>query len=103
MGSSLPVKPASASGQSTSSSTNTPQNRSWWATSWFLALLVALGVTGATVTWHHKPETHSLDYAVCSTNRTIYTVDLDLPNVQCIVVHDSLISDTGDLGTYEST
>ncbi|KIK37222.1 hypothetical protein CY34DRAFT_776606 [Suillus luteus UH-Slu-Lm8-n1] len=97
MGSSLPVKPASASGQSTSSSTNTPQNRSWWATSWFLALLVALGVTGATVTWHHKPETHSLDYAVCSTNRTIYTVDLDLPNVQCIVVHDSLISDTGDL------
>lgn len=102
MGSSLPVKPASASGQSTSSSTNTPQNRSWWATSWSLALLVALGVTGATVTWH-KPETHSLDYAVCSTNRTIYTVDLDLPNVQCIVVHDSLISDTGDLGTYEST
>lgn len=48
------------------------------------------------MTWH-KPETHSLDYAVCSTNRTIYTVDLDLPNIQCIVVHDSLISDTGDL------
>lgn len=48
------------------------------------------------MTWH-KPGTHSLDYAVCSTNRTIYTVDLDLPNVQCIVVHDSLISDTGDL------
>lgn len=96
MGSSLPVKPASANGQSTSSSTNTLQNRSWWATSWSLALLVALGVAGATVTWH-KPETHSLDYAVCSTNRTIYTVDVDLPNVQCIVVHDSLISDTGDL------
>lgn len=96
MGSSLPVKPASANGQSTSSSTNTLQNRSWWATSWSLALLVALGVAGATVT-RHKPETHSLDYAVCSTNRTIYTVDVDLPNVQCIVVHDSLISDTGDL------
>jgi hypothetical protein len=104
MGSSLPVKPASASGQSTSNSSNSPQNRSWWATSWSLAaLFVALGVTGAAVTWRHKPETHSLDYAVCSANRTIYTVDLDLPNVQCIVVHDTFISDTGDLGTHEST
>ncbi|KAG1777861.1 amidohydrolase family-domain-containing protein [Suillus placidus] len=94
--SSLPVKPASASGQSTSSSINLPQNRSWWARSRPLALLVALAATGATVTWL-KPETHSLDYAVCSANRTIYTVDSDLPNVQCIVVHDTLISDAGDL------
>ncbi|KAG2068318.1 hypothetical protein BDR04DRAFT_1232852 [Suillus decipiens] len=100
MGSSLPVKPASAaSGQSTNSSsttTNSPQDRSWWARSWPLALLFALGATGATVTWF-KPETHSLEYAVCSANRTIYTVDSDLPNVQCIVIHDTLILDTGDL------
>lgn len=103
MGSSSPlVKPASASGQSTSSSTNSPQNRSWWARSWPLALSVALGAAGVTLTWL-KPETHSLDYAVCSANRTIYTVDSDLPNVQCIFVHDTLISDTGDLGTREST
>ncbi|KAG2107672.1 amidohydrolase family-domain-containing protein [Suillus discolor] len=94
--SSPPVKPASPSGQSTSSSTNSPQNRSWWARSWPLALLVALGAAGGTLTWF-KPETHSLDYAVCSVNRTIYTVDSDLPNVQCIFVHDTLISDTGDL------
>ncbi|KAG1731424.1 amidohydrolase family-domain-containing protein [Suillus lakei] len=95
MTSSLPVKPASASGQSTNSSINSPQHRSWWARSWPLALLVALGATGVTVTWL-KPETHSLDYAVCSANHTIYTVDSDLPNVQCIVVHDTLIADTGD-------
>ncbi|KAG2039352.1 amidohydrolase family-domain-containing protein [Suillus americanus] len=97
MGSSLPVKPASPSEQSTSStSINSSQNRSWWARSWLLALFVALGATAATVAWL-KPETHSLDYAVCSAKRTIYTVDSDLPNVQCIVVHDTLISDTGDL------
>ncbi|KAG2052126.1 hypothetical protein BDR06DRAFT_958191 [Suillus hirtellus] len=97
MGSSSPlVKPASVSGQSTSTSTNSPQNRSWWARSWPLALSVALGAAGGTLTWF-KPETHSLDYAVCSANRTIYTVDSDLPNVQCIFVHDTLISDTGDL------
>ncbi|KAG1810276.1 amidohydrolase family-domain-containing protein [Suillus plorans] len=97
MGSSSPlVKPASASGQTTSSSTNSPQNRSWWARSWPLALSVALGAAGGTLTWL-KHEPHSLDYAVCSANRTIYTVDSDLPNVQCIFVHDTLISDTGDL------
>ncbi|KAG1807812.1 amidohydrolase family-domain-containing protein [Suillus subaureus] len=96
MGSSLPVKPASASGQSTSTGIKSPQKQGWWARSRPLALLVALGATAATVTWL-KPETHSLDYAVCSANSTIYTVDSDLPNVQCIVVHDTLISDTGDL------
>ncbi|KAG2125151.1 amidohydrolase family-domain-containing protein [Suillus clintonianus] len=87
----VPVKSEPASGQSTS--INQPQRRSWLTRSRFLALLVALG---ATVTWL-KPETHSLDYAVCSANRKVYTVDSDLPNVQCIVVHDTLISDTGDL------
>jgi predicted amidohydrolase YtcJ len=57
--------------------------------------LVALAATGATVFW--KFETYSLDYAVCSANRTIYTVDSHVPNVQCIVVRDTLISDIGDL------
>ncbi|KAG1731420.1 hypothetical protein EDB19DRAFT_1738028 [Suillus lakei] len=74
-------------------SINSPQHRSWWARSWPLALLVVLGATGVTVTWL-KPEAHFLEYAVCSANRTIYTVDSDLPNVQCIVVHDTLIADT---------
>ncbi|KAG0707174.1 amidohydrolase family-domain-containing protein [Suillus ampliporus] len=87
MDSLLPVKPAS--GQSTS--INSPQHRSWWARSWPLALLVVLGTT-----WL-RPETHSLDYAVCSVNSKIYTVDSDFPNVQCIIVHDTLIVDTGDL------
>lgn len=98
MGSSQPTKPANASGQSTgATSINSPQNRSCWArSSWSLALLAALGATAATVTWL-KPVTHSSDYAVCSANRTIYTVDPGLPNVQCIVVHDTLISDIGDL------
>jgi len=66
-----------------------------WVGSWPLALLLALGAT-----WF-KPETHSLDYAVCSANNKIYTVDTDLPNVQCIVVHDTLIADTGDIGAYK--
>ncbi|KAG1736242.1 hypothetical protein EDB19DRAFT_1722436, partial [Suillus lakei] len=87
MTSSLPVKPA------IECHINSPQHRSWWARSWPLALLVALGATGVTVTWL-KPEAHFLEYAVCSANRTIYTVDSDLPNVQCIVVHDTLIADT---------
>jgi hypothetical protein len=104
MGSSQPTKPANASGQSTgATSINSPQNRSCWArSSWSLALLAALGATAATVTWL-KPVTHSSDYAVCSANRTIYTVDPGLPNVQCIVVHDTLISDIGDLGIRELT
>ncbi|KAG1744674.1 amidohydrolase family-domain-containing protein [Suillus paluster] len=87
MGSLLPVKPTS--GQSTS--VNSPQHRGWWARSWPLALLVALGST-----WL-RPQTHSLDYAVCSANSKIYTVDSDIPNIQCIVVHDTLIVDTGDI------
>lgn len=66
-----------------------------WVISWPLALLLALGVT-----WF-KPETHSSDYAVCSPNNKIYTVDTDHPNVQCIVVHDTLIADIGDIGAHK--
>ncbi|KAJ8588591.1 hypothetical protein M405DRAFT_246183 [Rhizopogon salebrosus TDB-379] len=72
-------------------SINPPQHRSWWAVSWPLALFLSLGAT-----WLRR-ETHSLDYAVCSARDRIYTVDTDLANVQCIVVHDTLIADTGDL------
>jgi len=74
-----------------------PQHQSWWAISWSLALLLALGAT-----WF-KNESHSLDYAVCSPNNKIYTVDAELPNVQCIVVHDTIIADVGDLGVYRET
>jgi len=88
-----PIKPAI--GQSII--TNPPQRRNWWAILWPLALVVALGAT-----WI-RPETHSLDYAVCSASNKIYTVDADLPNVQCIVVEDTLIADTGDLGAHNVT
>lgn len=76
-------------------SINPPQHRSWWGISWPLALFLSLGAT-----WLRR-ETHSLDYAVCSAGDRIYTVDTDLANVQCIVVHDTLIADTGDLGTHK--
>ncbi|KAF9219325.1 hypothetical protein BS17DRAFT_789499 [Gyrodon lividus] len=37
------------------------------------------------------------DYAVCSVDSKIYTVDAAYPNVQCIVVKDTIIADVGDL------
>ncbi|EIW76728.1 hypothetical protein CONPUDRAFT_139452 [Coniophora puteana RWD-64-598 SS2] len=39
----------------------------------------------------------SHDYTICSSNGAIYTVNPDLPNVQCILVKDSVIADVGNL------
>ena len=38
-------------------------------------------------------------YALCSKEGSIYTVDKDAPQVECIVVHNSRILSVGNLGT----
>ncbi|KAI6120257.1 amidohydrolase family-domain-containing protein [Pisolithus croceorrhizus] len=61
----------------------------------WVALAVAL-VLGAV--FHGPPRSSIQDYAVCSpTSEGIYTVDPAHPTVQCILVRDTYIADTGSL------
>lgn len=66
--------------------------RSWLLLASFLALGTLLARS------NRVPS--SGDYAVCSTAGKIYTVDTSHPNVQCIVVRETLIADVGDLGMF---
>jgi hypothetical protein len=66
------------------------RSRSW-------ALVASLLALGTIVARSSRP---SEDYAVCSADRKIYTVDATHPNAQCIVVRDTIITDVGDLGVF---
>ncbi|KIJ18210.1 hypothetical protein PAXINDRAFT_110729 [Paxillus involutus ATCC 200175] len=68
------------------------RSRSW-------ALVASLLALGTIVARSSRP---SEDYAVCSADRKIYTVDATHPNVQCIVVRDTIITDVGDLADVKA-
>ncbi|KAH7882126.1 amidohydrolase family-domain-containing protein [Phlebopus sp. FC_14] len=45
---------------------------------------------------------NSEDYALCSLDNKVYTVDAVNPNVQCIVIHQGLIADLGNLADVKA-
>ena len=59
-----------------------------------LPLVACLLALGALLVSRAPPK----DYALCSPDRKIYTVDTAHPNVECIVVSNTTIADLGDLG-----
>lgn len=66
-------------------------------------LSVALGLVGLKFGFEHPasrfiPSAFSRDYALCSPSYGIYTVDESRPRVECVVVSNSYIIDTGSLG-----
>jgi hypothetical protein len=73
-------------------------------TSFKLGLYVVVGYVAVAASWllSHKlaqPTPLAGVYALCSREGAkIYTVDSKLPNVQCVVVHNSTIVDRGSLG-----
>ncbi|KAL4063973.1 amidohydrolase family-domain-containing protein [Scleroderma yunnanense] len=67
--------------------------------SWALIAGAALGLATLSAKWSTQPST---DYAVCSMNDSIYTVDTANPTVQCIVVHDTRITDVGQLADVKA-
>lgn len=61
--------------------------------------LVAVGLSLLSLLSTTYPTALPKSYALCSRSGTgVYTVDDNDSRVQCIVVHESLIIDTGDLG-----
>lgn len=64
------------------------------------AIVVSLLAFGAALVIGRAPT--SQHYALCSPGRKIYTVDTAHPNVECIVVSNTTITDVGDLGEHHS-
>ncbi|KAF9238393.1 amidohydrolase family-domain-containing protein [Melanogaster broomeanus] len=84
--------PSSVKGSLSSSELYSAEGLRWT----LLASLVALGMIFA------RSSCASEDYAVCSTDGKIYTVDAAHPHVQCLVVRDNIIADVGDLADVKA-
>lgn len=74
-----------------------------------IAILLSSAVLAASVliymAWSSTPSdsiASKTTFALCSQDgrRDIYTVDAHNTQVQCLVVHDDLFIDVGDLGTF---
>ncbi|KAH7924458.1 hypothetical protein BV22DRAFT_1013302 [Leucogyrophana mollusca] len=79
-----------------------PRSQSWTQRrliTW--PLLAALAAAGVFFVAADNTLT-SNSYAVCSPSRKIYTVDSSRPQVECILVRDSLVADTGDLADIQA-
>jgi hypothetical protein len=66
--------------------------------------VVLLSLASSLAIWVCKggPEVLASNYAVCSrVGAKVYTVDDNNPTVQCLVVHDAFIVDTGSLGSFQ--